>query len=94
MEITPRNILRHELIGLKVRVLESRVRSQVGIEGRVIDETMNTFTIELNDGRRVKVLKKDCTFLFTLPSGLLVKVEGKVLIGRPEDRLKRRVRYW
>ena len=94
IDIKPRDLPRHELIGLKVKILKSKVKSQEGIEGRVIDETMNTLVIELPRGKRVRVLKRDCTFLFTLPSGLLVKVEGKILIGRPEDRLKKKIRYW
>ena len=93
MKITPKNILLHELIGLQVEVLSSRNPSHVGIRGTVIDETMKTLIIETEKGRKI-IEKKVATFLFKLPSGVKVKVEGKYLVGRPEDRLKRRLKYW
>ncbi|MCD6263998.1 ribonuclease P protein subunit [Candidatus Bathyarchaeota archaeon] len=47
----------------------------------------------MEDGGRDKVVVKETsTFRFTLPSGVVVEVEGKYLVGRPEDRVKRRVR--
>jgi len=94
MRITPKNILRHELIGLYVRVLRSKNRSLEGIEGRVIDETMKTLIIETETGRRVMVPKSVCEFVFTLPDGTEVLVVGSCIVGRPEDRLKRKIRSW
>lgn len=94
MRITPKNILRHELIGLYVRVLRSKNRSLEGIEGCVIDETMKTLIIETETGRRVMVPKNICEFVFRLPDGTEVLVVGSYIVGRPEDRLKRKIRSW
>ncbi len=94
MKITPRNILSHELIGLEVEVLDSRNKSQVGIKGIVLDETMYTLVIGIPGKFRKVILKKIAVFKFRLPDGTLVKVEGKYLVGRPEDRLKKRLRLW
>ncbi|RLE63875.1 MAG: ribonuclease P protein subunit [Thermoprotei archaeon] len=94
MRITPRNILRHELIGLGVEVLESTHPGYVGISGRIIYETMKTLTIEDKEGRRKIVPKAVCTFKIILPDGRLLKVQGKELLGRPEDRIKKRIRMW
>ena len=89
--IGPRNILRHELIGLEARVVESNNPGHIGIQGRVVDETRNTLTV--SQGGRDKVIAKGNTiFHFRLPDGAVVEVEGRYLVGRPEDRVKRRRR--
>ena len=92
--ITPRNIIRHELIGLEARVSKSTHRGYVGIRGLVVDETRNMLVIETERGRKM-VPKAVSTFRFRLPDGTVVEVDGKLLVGRPEDRVKRRVkRLW
>ena len=40
------------------------------------------------------VSKKDVVIVFYLPTGEKVKVEGKVIVGRPEERLKKKFRRW
>jgi ribonuclease P protein subunit POP4 len=91
--VTPQNILRHELIGLSVRVTEATSPAVRGIRGAVVDETKNTLKI-LASGRTLMVPKEIATFRFKLPSGIQVDVDGKRLIARPENRLKTRVRRW
>jgi ribonuclease P protein subunit POP4 len=93
MPITPQNLVRHELIGLEAEVITSTNQSAVGIKGTVIDETRETIVIETAKGEK-RLAKKDCTLRFTLPSGEAVRVDGKVLISRPEDRLKKKLRKW
>jgi ribonuclease P protein subunit POP4 len=89
--ITPHNILKHELIGLKVEIVEAKNKAMVGIKGRVIDETRNTLVIEKEDGKEVRIPKDVAVFLFQL-KGCKVKVDGRLLIGRPEERLKRKIK--
>lgn len=93
MRRTPRNIARHELVGLEAKVLDSSNPCQRGIKGRIVYETMHTVVLEGSEGRKV-VPKRGAKILLTLPSGERVVVEGSVLVGRPEDRLKRRYRDW
>jgi len=93
MPITPYNIVRHELIGLKVRIKYSKDPSLVGVTGRVIDETYKTLKIETKEKEKV-VPKEICTYVFTLPSKTRVEVEGKLLISRPEDRIKKKFPKW
>ena len=89
MPITPRNVLNHELIGLRVKVVRSTHQGYVGIEGLVVDESMKTFKV-MDDEGKMKIIPKDCcTFRFKLHSGIIVEVEGSYLVGRPEDRAKR-----
>ncbi|MEM5828146.1 MAG: ribonuclease P protein component 1 [Candidatus Aenigmatarchaeota archaeon] len=88
------NILRHELIGLKVRIYNAKNKSLKKIKGIVIDETYNTLIIEKENKRRKIVPKKGTIFIFTLDNGKKVKVLGDLLIGRPEDRLKKKFPKW
>ncbi len=80
--ITKENILGHELIGLKVSVIESTDPKRNGVKGIIIDETQNTFI--LDDGKVIP--KKECVFEFDIKEKIIV--EGKKLLKRPEDRLK------
>lgn len=58
----------------------------------MIDETMNTLVIRGNGIK--KIAKKDAIFKFNL-DGIALKIEGKTLIGRPEDRVKKQTkRKW
>ncbi len=93
MPITPQNLVRHELIGLEAKIKQSKNKSQIGLRGRVIDETYKMLKIETNKGERN--IPKDITiFIFTLPNGTKVQVDGNVLIGRPEDRIKKKLPRW
>jgi ribonuclease P protein subunit POP4 len=91
--ISPRNILRHELIGLEAGIVRSRNPSHRAVEGFIVDESMKTLVIEQN-GESKRVPKRDATFIIKLPSGP-VEVEGAALYGRPEDRVKKKIkRRW
>jgi len=94
MRRNARNILQHEIIGLRAKVAESRNTCQVGIEGTILDETMRTVVLLTDEGERKKVLKSDVKLLLHLPDGTLVLVDGRELVGRPEERLKKRIRTW
>ncbi len=90
----PRNLVFHELIGLKVRIIKSKIKTYRNINGKIIDETKNTFVIEKKNGKRVRIIKDVCTFIFYLPNKIKVKVDGRLLIGNPEDRIKKRMPNW
>ena len=87
-----KNILRHELIGLECRVAESDNRSQVGIEGRVVDETRKTLVIETPKGFKI-VPKQGTVFRLSLQKET-VEVPGSLLIAKPEDRIKKKLSSW
>lgn len=92
--ISPRNILRHELIGLEASVVSSRNPSHRTVEGFIVDESMKTLIIEQQDGETKRIPKRDATFIIKLPHGL-VEVEGAALYGRPQDRVKKKIkRRW
>jgi len=87
MMITPYNLLRHELVGLPVRVDAPGGK----IEGMVEWETAKTITIKTSRGSK-RVEKGACTFEFTLPLDAICEVAGRLLAGRPEERIKKRHR--
>lgn len=90
MKVTPA-IVKAEFIGLTAKVAAAANPSSVGIEGVLVNETRNTFTIQ-QDGERKIVIKNQAVFHFALPDGAVVEIEGKTLVGKPEERLKKRIR--
>jgi ribonuclease P protein subunit POP4 len=84
MQISPQNLIHHELIGLEVEVVDCNNPYQIGIKGKVIDETRNILKIEL--------------VIFTIPAGnggrylpdarKRVKVKGTLLLSQPENRIQ------
>ncbi|AAL81940.1 ribonuclease P [Pyrococcus furiosus DSM 3638] len=89
--VNKKNIVWHELIGLKVRVVNSTHPGYVGIEGYVIDETRNMLVIA-GENKVWKVPKDVCIFEFETWDGTKIKISGEKLVGRPEMRLKKRWR--
>ncbi|GAB3034767.1 ribonuclease P protein component 1 [Natronobiforma cellulositropha] len=49
MALTPETLVRHELNGLPVRVVESDDSSREGLSGRVVLETTNTLSVEVRE---------------------------------------------
>jgi len=90
MKVTPA-IVQQELIGLDAKVVRSSHPGYVGIAGRVLDETRNTITI-LHENKKKIIIKSTAVFHFTLPDGTIVEINGKAIVGRPENRIKKRVR--
>ena len=73
---------KEELIGKKIKIIDSKNKSLIGIKGFVVNETKNLLFIE--NGKLRKVIKDQCVF----------DVEGKIIEGkdiakRPEERIKR-----
>lgn len=93
MKVTP-DIVQHEFIGLNAKVVSSPQSSYVGIRGRVVDETRNTLMI-LHKNEKKTVIKETAVFNFTLSDGTVVELNGKTIVGKPEDRIKKRItRRW
>ncbi len=89
MRHTRKNIFYHEIIGLKVRIIEHSDPSLVGVVGRIVDETQKTIVIETLSGKRKRVLKEHGVYEIRLPHREeKVIIRGFEILGRPEDRLK------
>ncbi len=73
---------RQLLIGKKMAVVHSSNPADLRISGRVVDETRNMVQVE--NGELRWLIKKN---VIVLLDGQ--KIDGKELVGRPEDRIKR-----
>lgn len=94
MKITPQNLFRHELVGLSTHIVESKDPNQVCRQGIILGESKEMFQIDTVDGT-ISVPKGICVFEMTLPDETVVRVDGGLLRGRPEDRMKKRLnRSW
>ncbi len=49
---TAKNLHLHELIGLRVKIINSSSRQWIGLEGKVVDETKNLLVVETEKGER------------------------------------------
>jgi ribonuclease P protein subunit POP4 len=93
MRITP-SIIQSELIGTRAIVVKSPNVNYMGLAGKVIDESKNTLTI-LDESKSKQLVKDSCIFNFTMTDNTVVEIDGSLLVGRPEDRLKKTVkRLW
>ena len=61
MPLTPETLTRHELIGVPIRVADAPNPDLVGLSGRVVSETMQTFVVVTPSGEK-RVPKAGTTF--------------------------------
>jgi len=74
----------HELIGEKIEIIRSKNNSNVGIKGKVIDETK--MTLKIKWGEKVKtLLKNNITFKIVCNEQIII---GQEIMKRPEERIK------
>ncbi|MBI2548927.1 ribonuclease P protein subunit [Candidatus Woesearchaeota archaeon] len=82
-------LLRGELIGRELTVVDSLNKVLIGMHGKIIDETKQTLVITTTTGRK-QLLKNTITIELVI-EGKKISVQGKLLVGRPEDRVKKRI---
>ncbi|HUY01333.1 MAG TPA: ribonuclease P protein component 1 [Candidatus Deferrimicrobium sp.] len=92
MTVTPKTLIYHCLIGLEVKIVQSSNQNYHNLNGKVVDETKNTLIIEIGDKEK-RIPKKNSTFQFRLQNKKAVEVNGKLLLGRPEERIKKKISY-
>ena len=93
MKVTP-DIIREEFIGTNAQITSSPHSDYKNLKGQVIGETRNTFTIN-QSGQTKQMVKDQAIFQFQFSDGTVVEIDGKLLMGKPEDRLKKQVkRLW
>jgi len=87
MPILP-SIVQDEFLGLELTVVKSLNSTAVGLTGKVVNETRKTFTI-LQNGEQKVVIKDTSVFGLIMTDGIVVEIDGKTIMGRPEDRIKK-----
>ncbi len=80
----PKELVRHELIGLYIVILDSSNKTNIGIKGKIVDETK--FTIVINHNNTKKRLFKNNITMNVYVNKNIILIQGKSLIGRPKDR--------
>ena len=78
-----KSVLKKELIGMHMEVTESVNKCLVGIKGKIVDETKNMIILDNN-----KMLQKQSIKINVVADNEMVNINGRILIFRPEDRLK------
>lgn len=94
MKLTPQNIVKHELVGLSTHIVESKDPNHVCRKGVILGESKEIIQMSTEKGT-ISVPKGICVFDMTLPDDTVVRINGGLLRGRPEDRMKKRLnRSW
>ena len=79
--------MKEELIGKEVFIVSSKNKSLEGIKGKIIDETKNTITIKTSS--KIKKILKNQVKLELKIKNKIIKINGKEIQQRPEDRIKK-----
>lgn len=85
-----KRLIKGELIGLSVKVISSKNPANKGLQGTVVDETKNTLVVKTAKGKK-RLIKQNCVFELEVGKQR-IRVEGKILAKRPEERIKLRLR--
>lgn len=80
-----------ELIGLEAEVVDSSNKSNIGIKGKIVDETRSTIIVETNDKKRLRLIKQQNIFVIIYGKSRS-RIDGSNLAGRPEERIKKWLR--
>jgi ribonuclease P protein subunit POP4 len=82
-----KSLCRDELIGLTVKIVGCSDQRWIGKSGKILDETKNTFLIEICNQRK-KIAKSIASFEFNI-DGKKIIINGLKIMYRPEDRIKK-----
>ena len=74
----------HELVGEEITIVDSTNESEIGLTGKVVDETKITLKLETQNGEIKTILKQNATI--KLKTGELIR--GVTIAKRSEDRIK------
>lgn len=80
-------LVRKELIGLEVEVVESSNKDNIGLSGIIVDETKKTLVIRTAEDD-LRIPKSNCNFVFSRGDNEEVHIQGSEIVGRPYERLK------
>jgi ribonuclease P protein subunit POP4 len=73
-----------ELIGERIKIIDSENQTLLNMEGIIVDETKNLFKLKL--GSQIKTVLKNVIKFKLLSNGIII--DGKKIVKRPEERLK------
>ena len=82
-----KTLAKEELIGRFVKIVECSDMAWNGKSGVILDETKNTFLIEINSKEK-RIAKKTAIFEFE-HDDKKIRINGLKITYRPEDRIKK-----
>ena len=71
-----------EIIGKTAKVVESKNKNDVGLEGKIVDETKKTIVLETKNDKKT-LFKNNITLMINNQ-----KIKGQNLMKRSEERIK------
>ncbi len=83
------NLVSQCYIGKYIKITKSQVPLQEGMQGKIVDETKLTFSLETSDGKK-RLIKEKISFTIKGDSNNIIN--GKDITKRPEDRIKLRIK--
>jgi RNase P/RNase MRP subunit p29 len=89
MNISPKFLTRHEIIGLQAHVVSSTDRGLVSRRGVIEHESREMIHLSTKLGT-IRLPKSVCVLDLKLNDSTVVRVDGRLLKGTPDDRLKKR----
>ena len=81
------------LCGLSLVIKESSSKDLEGVEGVILEETAKMIKLKTKT-KEIWIPKKNHFFEIKLRNGLKFLVNGEVLLGKPEIRIKRKIPNW
>jgi len=87
------DVLLHEFIGRECKVVYSPNKCQIGLRGKIIDETKNLLILE-NEKNEIKKIEKKGRIFRLKFDDKIIEILGDDIIGRPENRIKKKYKKW
>jgi len=82
------------LFGSFVEVVYSKNEGYVGLKGKIIDETEKMLFVEMESTKKtICIPKKGQVFRINL-NDKVVLVRGEILLGKPHQRMKKKIKLW
>ncbi len=75
--------LNSEFIGLRTQIVDSTNKSLIGLNGKIVNETLSMFTLQTDSGSKM-IPKQHSAWKFTNDQ----VINGDLIAKRPEDRIK------
>lgn len=76
-----------ELIGKTIKIIDSKNKANIGLQGKIIDETKNTLQIKTREGKKKVLIKRNIAFTIKMGNKEL-KIKGREIQLAPEERIK------
>jgi len=81
------------LCGYNVEIVKSKFPEFQNVKGIIEDETAKMLKLNI-DNKKIWVQKKGQIFRIEFEDGTKIRIDGKILEGTPEKRLKRKTKNW